>query len=76
MSSAKIHEFRQSMTSVHRVAKTVELDVPFTLLTSEPERCFQARRSSTFAKDKHVLSPAWEIGEKLDDLVTGSSRLS
>lgn len=33
-------------------------------------------RAPVLFSDKYVLSPAWEIGEKLDDLVTGSSRLS
>lgn len=50
MSSGKINEFGQSMTSLYRVAKAAELEVLFTLLASEPVRCFQARNSSTSAK--------------------------
>lgn len=44
------------MTSLHRVAKTAELEVLFTLLTSEPERCFQARKSSTSAEVYNAIA--------------------
>lgn len=50
MLSAEINELGQSVTSLHRVPKIAELEVLFTRLTNEPERSFQARKSSTSAK--------------------------